>query len=1571
MSQVYRCPQGHVWKPESGNGYRVNDSSIRCPTCGAGGEAVATPGATDTEIHDTEALDLESFSPAHPDSAAETLAPVSCAPDGEPMGLPEVAGYEVLGELGRGAMGVVFKARHFKLNRIVALKMVLAGSHARSTDLVRFLAEAEAAAQLQHPHIVQVHEIGRHASLPFLSLEYVDGGTLSQKLQKTPLQPRQAAQWIVTLARAVHYAHQHGIIHRDLKPGNVLLTIDGVPKITDFGVAKRVEIGAGMTQTGVILGTPSYMAPEQAEAKKEIGPAVDTYALGAILYEMLTGRPPFQAPTPLDTVLQVIGEEPVPPRRFQPTVPRDLETVCLKCLQKDPRKRYAGAEALAEDLSRFLDDKPILARPVGRPERAWRWCRRNPWVAGMTAAVMLLLVVLAVGASVAALRLGAANVEIKANLDRATNAEQDGLRKLARSYLDEARARRYSRQAGQRFESLEAVAKSAEIVRGQEPVDEAMLQELRDEAIASLALVDLRKDKEWEGCPAGTPSLVFDDTLEQYARRDATGAISVRRVADDKETHLLPGVGNGRNLSVLRFSPDGRYLAATFGPDHQLKVWDLDRPGAVYVSMSPVFTADFTPDSKRLVFAKSEGALHLVELAAVPGDVRVRVLPSIGAAIHWITVHPNGHRVALSTTTGGRHSVQVRTLDTGELLADLPHPFLVGNVAWHPNGIWLAAPCDDRRIYLWDAQARKQTAVLEGYKNGGLSVAFNPVGDLLASAGWESSLRLWDPKTGKELLHAPVGVSDLRFSRDGRRLAGAQRGTNLITYEVADGREYRTLVSDPALGKGLYNDLSVSPDGRLVAVGMNEGGARIWDLAAGKELAFVPTGGRAPGASFHTSGDLLTGTLSDAGLQRWPVRPDPEMPGRLTVGPQQQLYAGAVERIAQSRDGRTVAFNPAQQGAMVLNPDVPSGKPGLLPHTGGVYIAASPDGRLVATGTHGGAGIKVWNVAEGRLERSIDTDAGAAPAFSSDGRWLAVCTATECRLLRVDDWQDGPRLEVSVMHEVAFSCDGLLAVALAYGAIGLVNPETGHILARLEDPNWDRPIALTFSPDGAQLVVSSNDNQAVRVWDLRRIREHLRTMGLDWSARAYPPAPPAADPVQIRVLTDQGPPSPIVVLPSPKPGGRAATPKQITDWIKQLSDDDPKVREEAASALAAIGPPARNALAEAAQGGDPAVQRRVKEVQDRITLAEALAPTLVHLKLENAPIADAVDALAKQAGVRLVYKAQARTKLNAPQAVTLELKDVPFWEALDRLCKAAELISSFPDGRTMVLTEGNSGGPNTTAYAGPLRLQANSWNVSRTVNLQGDKGGLGEWAMLSLTYAADPKTALLSVSNPLRVIEAETEFGASLVMEQPFSSSYGAPTWPLQPNYVSLYLKPSPQRGGTLKRLKGTVPVEVVDRQQELVRVAEVGKAEGKTFAGADGLWLTVRKNQVFSGANQMNVQFTLVSRFDWKADPSNLGFEFVDSRGNRRREYQHNLFSSLPRASLNQDLAWFGAMPDAGVPAGLPWAGLASSGRQQWTGLASFQFAEKPDPAGELILVRYQRLRTELPFEFHDLPLP
>jgi serine/threonine-protein kinase len=340
----------------------------------------------------------------------------------------DVSGYEILAEIGRGGMGVVYKARHIRLDRLVALKMILAGAHASLDQIARFHIEARAVAQIQHPGIVQIYDDGDLDGLPYFSLEFVPGGSLSQFINGRPQAPRVAATMVMALCRAMAEAHARGIIHRDLKPANVLLTLDHQPKITDFGLAKQMEGDSQQTRSGAIMGTPSYMAPEQAWGQtREIGPLSDQYALGAILYEMIVGRPPLQGATPLETLELVRNQEPVPLTRLQPRTPTDLETICLKALQKDPAKRFPDAGAMAEDLRRFLGGEPIVARPVGAPERLWRWCKRNPRVAVLAAVVVLMGITITAGSAAFAAVLKGRNVELAESYKKENAAKEVAL----------------------------------------------------------------------------------------------------------------------------------------------------------------------------------------------------------------------------------------------------------------------------------------------------------------------------------------------------------------------------------------------------------------------------------------------------------------------------------------------------------------------------------------------------------------------------------------------------------------------------------------------------------------------------------------------------------------------------------------------------------------------------------------------------------------------------------------------------------------------------------------------------------------------------------------------------------------------------------------------------------------------------------------------------------------------------------------------------------------------------------------------------------------------------------------
>jgi hypothetical protein len=399
MPERFTCRKGHQWVAD------VNQAPAAtvCPTCGGAGKVLST--SLDEARLKAEAKTLppqpvpaERVRPAqrppkprrNESTTAEPTVPLAPEGGGGTAPAPPIPGHTFLGVLGRGGMGVVYQAHHHASNRLVAVKMILAGFHAGPEDLARFRTEAEAASRLEHPNVVPIHEVGEAEGWPYLTMEFMEGGRLADQLDGTPWPPRRASRLVRTLARAIHHAHQRGIIHRDLKPANVLLTADGTPKIADFGLAKLVDADQGLTPSDAILGTPAYMAPEQAAGQsKRVGPAADVYALGAILYELLTGRPPFQAATRLDTILQVLNEEPVPPRLLCPKVPRALETICLKCLQKQPDQRYASARALAEDLRRFGTGGTVRAKLVRPWDAAIQWVKRNPAVA------LLILVLLA------------------------------------------------------------------------------------------------------------------------------------------------------------------------------------------------------------------------------------------------------------------------------------------------------------------------------------------------------------------------------------------------------------------------------------------------------------------------------------------------------------------------------------------------------------------------------------------------------------------------------------------------------------------------------------------------------------------------------------------------------------------------------------------------------------------------------------------------------------------------------------------------------------------------------------------------------------------------------------------------------------------------------------------------------------------------------------------------------------------------------------------------------------------------------------------------------------------------
>jgi formylglycine-generating enzyme required for sulfatase activity/Tfp pilus assembly protein PilF/predicted Ser/Thr protein kinase len=542
---------------------------------------VSTAGAPERRriTDELPATLLQAPSDGHP---TQDVVPL---PDGSNRPLPKVPGFDVLKELGHGGMGVVYLARQERLNRLVALKMILSGDHARPDTIIRFLGEAETLAKLRHPNIVQVYEAGNDGRHPYFALEYVEGGSLDKKLTATPLPPREAAELIEKLARALHAAHALGIVHRDLKPGNVLLTPTGEPKVTDFGLAKKT--GSDMTASGAVLGTPSYMAPEQAEGKnRAIGPPADGYALGAILYECLTGRPPFKAATSLDTIMQVVSADPVPVRRLQPQVPADLETICHKCLQKDLAKRYESAEALADDLRRFRGGEPIKARPVSTAERAWRWVQRHRAPVAAAAAAVLVMAGLAVGVRWHAARTRAQRA---AELVAAGNAHLE----QATAASDQAEAERHFAAAQEHF----AAARGAD---EDNPAPHA--------ALVELYLCRCRR------------------AVERGAADEARGIILPLKALDRDGRHAAEIAALERRAlatwSIVTDPPGARVLLAAVQPDG-------GTGKAVEAGVSPVAARDIAPGTYHLTLRHLDFPETSVPFVATMGtavDLRVPLL---------------------------------------------------------------------------------------------------------------------------------------------------------------------------------------------------------------------------------------------------------------------------------------------------------------------------------------------------------------------------------------------------------------------------------------------------------------------------------------------------------------------------------------------------------------------------------------------------------------------------------------------------------------------------------------------------------------------------------------------------------------------------------------------------------------------------------------------------------------------------------------------------------------------------------------------------------------------------------
>ena len=691
--------------------------------------------------------------------------------------------YLLLGEIARGGMGVVYRAQQIKLNRPVALKMIASGLFAGSHQIQRFRTEARAAASLNHPHLIHVYEVGERDGQHFLSMELVEGESLADRLsQGGHFTYKASAALVAKLARAIHHAHQHGVLHRDLKPGNVLLDEAGEPRIADFGLAKLVDSSEAQTVTGAVFGTPGYMSPEQASGKpSDITIATDTYSLGAILYQLLTNQPPFRADNFVEALDQIKNRQPVPPRSLNPDVPADLQTVCLKCLEKESHRRYATAEALAEDLERWLRHEPIQARPVSDWERFWKWTRRHPLISALTTAVILSVIV------------GSSGVTWQWR-------RAEGLRRRA----EDNRTRLRLQRAEDHFDSDNsrlALAELAQLLRDQ-PTNRAAAERLVNSFHQRVFLL-----------PVTNVDIGFPPA-QGVVDTGADGKLFAT-VANDVDIHISDGLTNvasrvierahDKVIRSLRFSADGARLV-TGSADGLAKVWEVSSGRLLFAvtNSAAVYCAEISPDARHLVTGSSDGMVRLWQMADGPA---VQTVVRQQSAVNAARFSPDSRLVLIATADG---SLRVLHADSGEPASERAHlPEAPEDARFAGNSRKVAARLENGEVLAFRLSSSSAPAPslpfprseqtnsdflsqLAPLHSGVITFLDRSVdGTKLATGCTDKAARLWDAATlqplTEPLVHEAV-VNCARFSSDGLRLiTSTAQPTKVRVWDVATG----------------------------------------------------------------------------------------------------------------------------------------------------------------------------------------------------------------------------------------------------------------------------------------------------------------------------------------------------------------------------------------------------------------------------------------------------------------------------------------------------------------------------------------------------------------------------------------------------------------------------------------------------------------------------------------------------------------------------------------------------------------------------------------------------------------
>jgi serine/threonine protein kinase len=1032
---------------------------------------------------------------------------------GEPAAVPEIPGLKLIRQIGRGGMGVVYLAEQPALNRQVAVKFLLGGALASPEHRARFRAEAQMAASLRHPNIVQVHEVGEVSGQLYLVMEYVGGGTLDGLLRGERPEPRKACEFIRTLADALHEAHRLGILHRDLKPGNILLErergeerrvgdetrfadelSDFVPKITDFGLAKVQREGLSLsgpplTVAGDILGTPSYMAPEQAQGDG-FGPWTDVYSLGAILYELLAGRPPYLAATPWETLQSLMKDDPPAlPKR----IPLDLRTICQKCLSRRTADRYSSMQLLADDLGRYLNGQPILARRVSAAERAWSWCQRNKTVASLGTAVVLTLMTLLGVSMLGRARLRSLLDDVELGLKREASANLSARRNLMYSSLSEAKAIQGTGRFGQKRDSLRALL-SANQLAAELGEDRVFESRIRNTASAALTLSDISETFSWKGPQLPNGKLISTDNRFDRVALLSDGQITVTENHGESVICQFP-VPGAENLEI---SGDGRWLAV-FGTQCQLV--DLNsRDRKVAVEFASQGFWGFSPESDLLIGCGSEGVLvyHLEEQRVV------HQLPKC-AAQYPLAFAADNRKVAVANGD----KIMVFDYVAGESLNELPAgQAMPGNhcLAWHPNNIHLAAAVyDEGLIALWDTNSGER---IRSYSHPGVSfsIGFDEMGEhLLSCSEWDSTFHVFNVQSEEMLLTAQGSVSSRiavvaaspepaseRVSRQGKRVKfflNSNYDPSPI-WEFLPQSIIRTIpIESASLTPRVM--LDIDPTGKWLAVATGDG-LELYSTKWKRLVADLPIGSLFNGrVSFDRNGRLWAGQPN--GWLRWEI-------GEATLS--------APELIPTSGDYWPIDIDPT--GAWTLTTNnwdvrleslseaekiIPLG-----PHEDVRNASFSPDGKLVATGAWNGRDTKVWSTSDGSLVTTLKSGALSLPRFSPDGRWLF--TSPDGGVLwDTRTWEKqmelGSSLTVASGQVFAFSPDSRMVVTSQNNGVLNLLSVGNSVLGQLMDPSAPRYEWVAFSHDQTEIYTSSKGQRGIlSVWDICKLQSELTEIGV-------------------------------------------------------------------------------------------------------------------------------------------------------------------------------------------------------------------------------------------------------------------------------------------------------------------------------------------------------------------------------------------------------------------------------------------------------------------------------------------